>query len=201
MNYLAHLYLAQPAPDSYHGNLLGDFQRGVQVAKLRTPVYLGLQNHIFVDKFTDHHPEVQKAKTLFSPQRRRFSGIALDVLFDHFLIKHWSEFSDQTLDDFKYSAFAALRQQTNEMPDNMQRVVSAMIAQDWFASYTSRAGIYRTLDNISRRIRFKNNFAGSGQDIEREYQTFESVFLNFFPQLVAQVKLNGPEYTLTKSAN
>jgi len=53
MNYLAHLYLAQPNADSYYGNLLGDFG-GKKLAKLLpSPIRLGLENHYLVDKFTD----------------------------------------------------------------------------------------------------------------------------------------------------
>ena len=79
------------------GNLLGDFMRGVREPDLPEAVRLGLHNHRLVDRFTDHHPLVIESRALFSPQRRRFAGVALDVLFDHFLIRHWSRFHDTPL--------------------------------------------------------------------------------------------------------
>ncbi len=97
MNYFAHLTLARPTVPSKVGNLLGDFMRGVREPDLPEAVRLGLHNHRLVDRFTDHHPLVIESRALFSPQRRRFAGVALDVLFDHFLIRHWSRFHDTPL--------------------------------------------------------------------------------------------------------
>ena len=89
MNYLAHLYLSQPTVDSHYGNLLGDFRKGVNVAALPFSVQQGLQNHYLVDRFTDSHPEVMAAKQVFPKSQRRFAPVALDMIFDHFLIKNY----------------------------------------------------------------------------------------------------------------
>ncbi|WP_017446966.1 ACP phosphodiesterase [Gayadomonas joobiniege] len=193
MNYVAHLYLAQPTPESYFGNLLGDFQRGVQINDLNNQVYLGLKNHLYVDRFTDQHAIVREAKFYFAPHRRRFAGIALDVLYDHFLIKHWQLYSEQKFVLFKRQSYVYLDSQLPQMPVTMQKVVESIVAHDWFASYESQDGVYRALDNISRRIRFKNKFAGSGEDIELHYKNFEQGFLQFFPNLKQAVADWGPE--------
>ena len=79
MNYLAHLALAQPNHHSLVGNLLGDFCKGVPLNSLPTTILAGLANHRAVDSFTDQHPLVRQSRLLFSAQRRRFAGIALDV--------------------------------------------------------------------------------------------------------------------------
>ena len=92
MNYLAHLVLSQPHADSYFGNLLGDFRRGVKVTAFSESVQAGVTNHLLVDKFTDSHPAVIAAKQQVSTQRRRFAGILLDICFDHFLLVHWQRF-------------------------------------------------------------------------------------------------------------
>ena len=95
MNYLAHLFLARPTADSHFGNLLGDFRRGVDVNSYSSAVLLGLRNLYDVDKFTDSHDSVREAKTLFDKSRRRFAPVALDIYFDHLLIKHWDKFTTQ----------------------------------------------------------------------------------------------------------
>ncbi|MEJ6473494.1 ACP phosphodiesterase [Pseudoalteromonas piscicida] len=188
MNYLAHLYFAQPNAASHFGNLLGDFQNGVNIAALPKPVQQGLKTHLQVDKFTDSHAIVKESKLLFSPQRRRFAGIALDVLYDHFLIKHWDQYHTTPLDDFKQHSFVLLQSKLGVMPMSMQKVVSALTRDDWFATYESVSGVGLALDNIANRIRFKNQFSGSGSDIIKHYQTLEAGFNTFFPMLITHMQ-------------
>lgn len=187
MNYLAHLFLAQPTPDSHYGNLLGDFRRGVDINALPNPVLRGLKNHYLVDKFTDQHALVKQAKFIFSAEKQRFSGIAIDVLFDYFLIKHWQQFSSLDFATFKQQSYDLLQKRQPVMPARMKLVTRKIIEQDWFASYAHFASIGTALDNISRRIRFNNQFSGSIEDIEKHYDELENIFLMFFPELMAHV--------------
>ncbi|MEO2279683.1 ACP phosphodiesterase [Pseudoalteromonas pernae] len=187
MNYLAHLYLAQPTSDSHIGNLLGDFRRGVNTDELSKPVKLGLDNHILVDKFTDNHPFVKRTRALFSPHRRRFASVATDVLFDHLLIQHWSTFNSLPFSDFCARSYRLLQTKSQSMPAKMQHVVGRMCNDDWFATYASLDGVDLALNNIAKRIRFTNSFAGAVHDIEAHYDEFNAVFLTFFPELVAHV--------------
>ena len=193
MNYLAHLYLAQPNADSYFGNLLGDFAGSRYKHQLNRQVTLGLENHYLVDKYTDKHPLVQQAKLCFSHHRRRFAGIAVDVLFDHFLICHWNTFHQQSFAEFKARSYELLQQNLSNMPNRMQYVVTKITQDDWFKTYESIDGVGLALDNIAKRIRFTNQFHGSIEDIKLNYQELNELFLLFFPQLQAHVKNHGPE--------
>lgn len=193
MNYLAHLYFAKPNADSHFGNLLGDFGGKIHSQQLTTAVQLGLENHYLVDRFTDSHIEVKQAKHLFSTQRRRFAGIALDVLFDHFLIRHWSRFHETPLNQFKENSYALLNEKLSYMPSRMQQVVTLMTQNDWFKEYETIEGIGFALDNIAKRIRFANQFSGSIEDINRNYAELEAVFLAFFPELIEHVAQHGAE--------
>lgn len=193
MNYLAHLYLAQPNADSHFGNLLGDFGGNQHKNKVKLSVQLGLANHYLVDKFTDNHELVKQAKSLFSPHRKRFAAIAVDVLFDHFLIKHWQTFGSGSFEGFKKQSYHYLALRTQVMPEHMALVVNRMISSDWFSHYQSTAGLATTLDNIAKRIRFSNNFAGAIEDIDKHYQQLDGLFLAFFPELIKHVNLHAIE--------
>ncbi|MEM0514790.1 ACP phosphodiesterase [Pseudoalteromonas sp. YIC-827] len=196
MNYLAHLYLAQPNADSHFGNLLGDFRRGLVHQQWPKAVQLGLENHLLVDRFTDKHSSVRAAIGLFSPQRRRFAPVALDVLFDHLLIRHWQEYSNAEFDDFRRQSYQLLDTRTELMPERMQTVVGKMCEQDWFATYAELDGVAMALDRIASRIRFENSFAGAIDDIERHFDALEAHFLAFFPELIAHVQAQDLELAL-----
>lgn len=194
MNYFAHLFLAQPNAESCFGNLLGDFRKNVDVNALPEAVQKGLENHYLVDRYTDAHPLTISSKQLFSKQRRRFAGIAIDVLYDHFLIKHWATYSTQSLDSFKQGVFNHLLAQHQNMPERMQNTVNHMVKHDWFAQYESLNGIERALDNIAKRIRFKNSFHGTMEEIDCHLSTIEERFLVFFPELISHVRETAIEH-------
>lgn len=188
MNHLAHLFLAQPTIESRVGNLLGDFARGVDLEALPVAVQRGVKNHWAVDTYTDQHPEVRASKALFSSRRRRFAGIALDVLYDHFLIAHWADFADHRRNAFVDDVYADLEQGQGLMPGKMARVVERMIRHDWFTAYADLQQIGFALDRVAERIRFRNNFEGAVEEIETHYEELEAGFLRFFPDLVTHVK-------------
>lgn len=188
MNFLAHCLLSKPTEKSIVGNLLGDFCKGVNEAQLNEEVLQGLVNHRAVDKFTDSHPLVQDAKGCFSVQRRRFAGIALDVLFDYYLIKHWSLFSTQSFDEFKNGTYHLIMNGLIYMPESMANVMTRVVKQDWFASYQTLAGIGHALDRIAARVRFTNQFAGAIEDVYLHDNALEQTFLAFFPQLQLHIK-------------
>lgn len=194
MNYFAHLALARPTAASKVGNLLGDFMHGVREETLPEPVRLGLLNHRLVDRFTDTHPAVRDSRRLFAEPRRRFAGVALDVLFDHFLIRHWARFHKQPLQAAIDHDYRLLSSGRALMPPPMRGVVRRMVAGDWIRRYAELDNVGVALDRIAARVRFANRFQGCQADIERHYHRLEAVFLDLYPRLqrtVASRALEG----------
>jgi acyl carrier protein phosphodiesterase len=188
MNHFAHLVLSQPTVESTVGNLLGDFARGVDPQALPAAVKAGLLNHRAVDRFTDSHPLVQRMKSVFSPQRRRFAGIALDIYFDHLLINHWHRFEQRDQSQLVTGFYRRMRQGQALMPgEDMQRVTRRMISYDWFGSYRDIDSIAEAMDRVAARIRFSNRFANAIEDIERNQEMIGEGFFQFYPQLQAHI--------------
>lgn len=183
MNFFAHLILADATVPSRVGNLLGDFSRGLDSAALPPEVLAGLHNHRRVDQFTDQHPQVRQMKSSFTRQRRRFAGIALDLLFDHFLLVHWHQYSVIPKQQLVAQLYDDLLSGQALMPDRMQQVTSRLVEHDWFRSYESLDGIAYALDRIATRIRFKHGFEGVGSELEMHYEQFECGFHQFAREL------------------
>ncbi|PXX91854.1 DUF479 domain-containing protein [Marinobacter vulgaris] len=183
MNHLAHLFLSPDSPQARVGSLLGDFARGIVPADLPARVRAGLYHHRAVDAFTDRHPDVIASKQLFSPQRRRFAGVALDILYDHYLLRNWQRFSHLDPDTFINQVYAELDANSSLMPEHMQRVTSQIVRHDWFRSYMELDNIGYALDRVAGRIRFRNAFSGIIEEIEEHDSELEHRFLIFFPQL------------------
>ncbi|MCK0164165.1 ACP phosphodiesterase [Marinobacter sp. S6332] len=183
MNHLAHLFLAPDSPEARVGSMLGDFTRGIDVSALPPSVRLGVRHHLAVDSFTDRHPDVLASKRLFSAQRRRFAGVALDVLYDHFLLQHWSEFTNTDQNAFIRTVYAELQSNESLMSPTMSKTTRHLVSHDWFGSYRDLDNIGYALDRVAARIRFQNSFAGMIEEIRPLHSQLEEHFLSFFPDL------------------
>jgi acyl carrier protein phosphodiesterase len=184
LNHLAHLFLAPDSELHRVGSLLGDFARGLDSASLPLAVHEGLRHHRAVDAFTDQHPDVMASKRLFSSQRRRFAGVALDILYDHYLLRNWDRFSSMPVDDFIDQVYAELLNHQQAMPEKMQTVTGQIVRYDWFRSYQNLDNIGFALDRVANRIRFRHDFHGIIEEIQGQDQVLEAHFLSFFPALV-----------------
>ena len=167
---------------------MGDFLRGVKVNSLPPAIALGVHNHLAVDRFTDSHPGLKQLKTNFSSERRRFAGIILDVLFDHFLIKHWRDHTHEDLAAFTAYCYRSLDQLRQVMPSVMRQRVGWMIQYDLLNSYAELQGVANALSGISRRIRFDNCLAGAEKEIQAHYPLLEENFHTFFTELRTYVR-------------
>lgn len=167
---------------------MGDFARGLDKKKLPKTIERGIKNHIAVDKYTDTHSKVLELRTLFSSEKRRFAGIILDVLFDHFLHLHWNKFTNLDKWDTINISYESFQKKECYMPDRMKKVTKYMIQNDWLGSYYELTSIGYVLDRLAERVSFSNNFCGSINEIEKNYGALEQGFLDFFPQLKAHIE-------------
>lgn len=183
MNHLAHLFLAPDSPEVRIGSVMGDFVRGVDLSTYPDSIVHGVHHHRAVDSFTDSHPAVLDSKRLFSQRRRRFAGVALDILYDHYLLRHWYRFAETDRDRFIEQVYGELEDYQHLMPETMAIVTRRMVFHDWFGAYHSLENIGHALDRVASRIRFANRFDGIIEEIYQHEEELEANFLIFFPEL------------------
>mgnify|MGYP002640873914 CR=1 FL=1 len=193
MNYLAHLLISPDDGLSRLGNIMADFMRDVDQETLPPKVWGGIQLHRSVDGYTDSHEVFKDLRRQFSPEKRRFSGIVLDVVFDHFLIKHWRKYSSKDFDVFVDQCYADLWEHKDLMPSRMEMVVGWMIKRDWIRSYAELDHVGRALDGLAGRLQLKHDFHGSIEEVRQHYDAIESGFLIFFPELLQHVNARESE--------
>ncbi|HRR08025.1 MAG TPA: ACP phosphodiesterase [Rhodothermales bacterium] len=192
MNFLAHLFLAENSPESRLGNLLGDFVKG-SLASLPFPpdVVKGIAEHRHIDVYTDRHLIVKQSQTLIGSHNRRFAGIAIDVIYDHFLARDWSSFHPIPLQEFTAQCYREVKGQWDLLPPRLRFVLPYMEKDDWLAGYAHRIGIENALTGLGKRMQrqfgVSNQFADTYLDFTTHYGTLEEHFTTFFPQLHAFV--------------
>jgi len=187
MNFLAHLHLAQLADSSLLGNLMADFVRGNPHQHWPTPVADGILMHRRLDVMTDALPEVRRARQLFRPETYRVAPITLDVIWDHFLARHWSHFTaDLTLTQFSVAAEREIVPQLATTPEEFQRLNAVMWRERWFEHYAQPARLERVLHGMAARRPRLAALRDSYHDFTEHYEQLEALFFIFYPRLMAQ---------------
>jgi acyl carrier protein phosphodiesterase len=182
LNFLAHALLGDRSPHFLLGAVLGDFVKGPIDAALPPDLQAGLRQHRGLDVYTDQHPAVRQARSLF--ERRRVAGILLDLAYDHFLSVHWHSFSSEPLPSFTQRVYGAFAAHEDLLPSRFHPVRPYMVRQDWLASYGDMAEVARVLNRMSRRLSRPELLLDSGAELVTHYAAVQESFLNFFPDVV-----------------
>ena len=183
MNYLAHLFLSEPAEEALLGSLLGDFVKGPLDSRYSPTITRAIAQHRKIDVFTDAHPLVILAKSRVSAARRRYAGIMIDIFFDHFLAKHWQEFHAEPLDAFTSRFYKLLLGNLSWLPDRLQVMAPHMARTDWLGSYAQVRSVRTALDRMGSRLKRENRLLDSADELIAHYSFLESDFRAFLPDV------------------
>lgn len=184
MNYLAHLFLSDNTANSIMGNFLGDFVKGNPHGRFPAEIAEGIITHRKIDLFTDSHPVVSSSKKLISLPRRRFAGIIIDIIYDHFLSRNWDRYSRSDLNGFVERMYRSLENHEVNIPQKAEMVIEKMIKEDWLRSYGTLEGIDTAFKRISRRLKKESMLSAAVEELENHYQVLNDHFLRFFPHLM-----------------
>ncbi|MCK6376086.1 MAG: ACP phosphodiesterase [Zoogloea sp.] len=189
MNYLAHAFLAGPLAADRVGGVLGDFVKGPLdplPAGLGPALAAGVRLHRRIDSFADSHPAFRRSRARVSDNRRRVSGVMVDMFYDHFLALHWGRFSPRPLTDFTTETYRLIEAYPEPLPASFAPVFERMAAHDWLASYRDAANVALALDRMAHhRLRQPNPLAGAGDELLAHFAGLETDFFDFLPDALA----------------
>lgn len=183
LNFLAHTYLSGENNLIAIGNLIGDMVKGNAYEKYETDIRTGLILHRAIDEFTDKHELFLKSKRILSPHFNRYSGIVLDIYYDHFLSKHWQEYSDKGLQDFVNELYILLIRKYRILPARAQQVIPFMIIRNWLGTYGNDKALHQVFLGMHRRTQKRGNMHIAVEVLKNNYEFLEKDFLLFFEDL------------------
>ena len=184
MNYLAHLFCSPGSPDCQLGNFIADFVKGSVDGRFPAAVCEGIRHHRKSDAFTDAHEIFAASRRLISRGRRRYAGVIIDVLYDHFLTTGWDRYASVGLDEFVGTVYDNLGQHGARLPHPVPMVIEKMVREDWLRCYGTVEGLDRTFRRISGRLKRENTLGTAVEELERNYDRLEDHFHCFFPQFL-----------------
>ena len=184
MNFLAHIYLSGTNPKTMVGNFIGDFVKGRNVLEQFEPdIARGIELHRSIDEFTDHHPVVQQSKIRLRPKYRHYAAVIVDVLYDHFLSRYWTNYHTEPLAIFSVRTYTILQDNWTVLPADVKHMLPYMMNDNWLLNYGTFTGIGRALSGMTRRSRHDSKMDESVVDLRENYEEFKSEFELFFPDL------------------
>lgn len=186
MNYLAHAYLSYGGPPGLLlGGVMADFVKGGHLEGYDPLVEWGIRFHRAVDTFTDQHPVSREARGVLREACGLYSGVFLDVVYDHFLSRDDGVFPQDSLELFAGEVYRSLGPLQAEMPEGFQKVFISMRTHNWLPSYQALEGVRRSFEGIRRRARYLDTGLPAFQAFLEHYDVFQEAYRRFFPELLS----------------
>ncbi len=192
MNFLAHIYLSGENDLLKIGNFIADGMRGKAPKSFPEDVQKGIILHRHIDTYTDAHPVFRQSTKRLHPVYHHYAGVIIDIYYDHFLAKNWSNYHSEPLHDYIQRFYKLLQNNYNILPEKTKNMVPYMVKQDWIGSYATTDGIAGILQQMDRRTKNKSGMNKAVNELLEFYDDFEKEFTLFFEDLQAFVKEKTP---------
>lgn len=184
MNFLAHIFLSGDHELVRIGNFMADGIKGKDYLDYTKDIQTGILLHREIDTFTDAHKTVRKSTKRLHKKYSHYSGVIVDILYDHFLAKNWNNYSKIPLDIYVDGFYDDLQKNFDILPINTQRLTPYMISGNWLLSYATIEGIGQVLEGMNRRTQNRSKMNQAIEELQEFYNEFEIEFTDFFKELI-----------------
>ena len=191
MNFLMHVFLSRENEDEMVGNFLGDFIKAGREKDFKHSIRVGILLHRRIDSFSEKNHIFKRSRKRFPKRLYRFSGIAVDIIYDHFLAKNFEEIAHESLSDFLERFYEILLRKELQIKDSEKRLINKIINENWLYNYRDVDYTKETICRVSRRMKRENPLSECNVWFSQFYYRFEEDFFEFLSQIekfIPQVK-------------
>ncbi len=147
----------------------------------------GVLLHREIDHYTDTHPIVSLSKDKLREKYRHYSGVIVDMYYDHFLAKNFAQYADTSLEEFAQTSYEIMEKHLAIIPSKGQNMLHYMIKGNWLVNYAKPEGLHRALQGLARRTKFNSKLELAIQDLYENGAAFEDEFHSFFKEIVSHI--------------
>jgi len=183
MNFLAHAYLSGNNESIIVGNFIADHVKGKVIGKYAEGIRKGIILHRRIDGFTDSHPTVKQSTARLKHKYGKYSGVIIDMYYDHFLARNWNNYCDQPLKQFTSGIYKVMMKHFLILPPKTRKILPFMMTNDWMAAYAYLEGLNLALTGMSRRTNFNSGMEHAVDALKADYELFLKEFREFFDDL------------------
>ncbi len=174
------------------GNFIADHIRGNNYESFSKEIQQGIFLHREIDTFTDAHPIVRKSKRRLHERYRHYDGVIIDIFYDYFLAKNWTNYSATPLDIYANSVYTFFDKISASLPLKSQNFIKYMIEYNILYNYQFKEGIQKVLNGMNQRTKGKSQMNLAIEDLNQLENELEEDFTLFFKDLmeISNTKLN-----------
>ncbi|MFC2151209.1 ACP phosphodiesterase [Bacteroidota bacterium] len=188
MNFLAHIYLSGDVDEVKIGNFIGDYVKGSAFHIYPENIRKGILLHRFIDSFTDKSTHTIDAKQLFAPKYRKYSGIVVDIIYDHFLASDWSKYSFVPFEEFIADFHEILIRNNDMLPKEVQNFIPKLIENERLYSYREIGGIWSVLKTMPKYTSLPDHTDFAIETLKNNYEFLKRNFFLFFTDIIYYIK-------------
>lgn len=166
------------------GNFIADAIKGNSYLKFEAEIQKGILLHREIDTFTDQHDIVKQSKRRLNLRYNHFKGIIIDIFYDHFLAKNWSQFSAIPLELYSTEVYKILQKRTEIYPSKINQLLHYMTFENWLLNYQYTDEIKKVLTRMSYRTKYQSYMDLAEEDLLLHYDDFEKDFMSFFKEII-----------------
>lgn len=188
MNYLAHAVLSNNNNNLLVGNFIADHIRGNDFSAYSDEIVQGIYLHRKIDSFTDEHPLFKSSKRLFYKGFEKYSGILVDIYFDHLLAKNFKKYHEHDLDFFSKNVYQVYNQHQHLLPQSSSRFLQYVVKNNIYTAYADIRGIETVLFQLSQRIKHNVSLDESLETFIKNENELQDNFISFFSEAMIEFK-------------
>lgn len=189
MNYLAHAFLSGRDEGLLVGNFIADHIRGNHFESYDPKIVEGIRLHRQIDTFTDAHPKFREAKRVFYKGFERYSGVLVDIFFDHLLAKNLKNYTTETLPELAARVYAVYQKNRSLLPGHSSGFLDYVLQNNIYVAYADIAGIERVLFHLSHRINKSVHLDEAVLLFNQSEELMEQLFRDFFLDILIELKV------------
>ena len=189
MNHLAHLYLSCDNEEEMVGQFIADAVKGNDFNLYSPDIRKGILLHRWVDSFTDTHDLVKELRAAYRPNLGLYSGVLIDLVFDHFLAKDFHSHSGRKLEEFQQFTFGVLNKHEGSFPDKMKNYFFHMKDKEFMMKYAHPVGMAVIVRQMGNRIPRGESLLAAGYFFEDYVEMASPYFPTFFEELKREFEL------------
>ena len=184
MNYLAHIYLSGKEPQVILGNFMADSIKGSQYKNYPKQIQKGILLHRHIDSTTDAHPSFRNSTKRLHANYGHYSGIIVDIFYDHFLAKNWNDYATISLEEFANKSYQLFKKNHALLTPQIQYMLPYMVQNNWLYNYQYLEEIADTLTGMNRRTKNKSGMDKATYELMEYYEAVEADFRIVFRTLM-----------------
>ncbi len=189
MNHLAHLFLSSDNEEEMVGQFIADAVKGNDFNLYTEHIRNGILLHRWVDSFTDTHDLVSELRAAYRPKLGLYSGVLIDLVFDHYLAKDFQNHSGRMLEEFQQFSFHVLNKHEEVFPERMKNYFFHMKDKQFMMKYANPLGMAVIVRQMGIRIPRGGALVTAGDFFQDYVEMASSYFLPFFEELQREFAL------------